>query len=175
MGHITVSRVRARRLVKKTALIMLGAAIFTFGVHNIHEVTGITEGGVIGLMLFLNRWFGIPSSIGSPILDILCYAIALKVLGGSFLGWSAVATVAVAMFYGVWEHVPYLLPDLSGDPRWPGARRRARGHRRWHRRAPGRQRGWRRRARALDLQGHGLAGCALLPLHGYHRPRPIPT
>lgn len=116
MGHITVSRVRARRLVKKTALIMLGAAIFTFGVHNIHEVTGITEGGVIGLMLFLNRWFGIPSSIGSPILDILCYAIALKVLGGSFLGWSAVATVAVAMFYGVWEHVPYLLPDLSGDP-----------------------------------------------------------
>ena len=139
MGHITVSRVRARRLFKKTALIMLGAAIFTFGVHNIHEVTGITEGGVIGLMLFLNRWFDIPSSIGSPILDILCYAIALKVLGGSFLGWSAVATVAVAVFYGVWEHVPYLLPrSVRRPPHGRRAQRRVRGHRRWHRRAPGR-------------------------------------
>lgn len=107
---------RMKRLVKKVLLILLGAAIFTFGVHNIHEVTGITEGGVIGLMLFLNKWFGIPSSIASPVLDLICYAIALKLLGGRFLGWSAVATAAVAGFYRVWESFPHMLPDLSGNP-----------------------------------------------------------
>ena len=107
---------RIKRLIKKVAIILLGAAIFTFGVHNIHEVTGITEGGVIGLMLFLNKWFGIPSSIASPVLDIICYAIALKLLGGKFLGWSAVATAAVAGFYRVWESFPHMLPDLSANP-----------------------------------------------------------
>ena len=106
---------RINRLIKKVAIILLGAAIFTFGVHNIHEVTGITEGGVIGLMLFLNKWFGIPSSIASPVLDIICYAIALKLLGGKFLGWSAVATAAVAGFYRVWESFPHMLPDLSAN------------------------------------------------------------
>ena len=107
---------RIKRLMKKVAIILLGAAIFTFGVHNIHEVTGITEGGVIGLMLFLNKWFGIPSSIASPVLDIICYAVALKMLGGGFLGWSAVATAAVAGFYRVWESLPHMLPDLSANP-----------------------------------------------------------
>ena len=107
---------RIKRLIKKVAIILLGAAIFTFGVHDIHEVTGITEGGVIGLMLFLNKWFGIPSSIASPVLDIICYAIALKMLGGKFLGWSAVATAAVAGFYRVWESFPHMLPDLSANP-----------------------------------------------------------
>lgn len=107
---------RLLRFFKKLGIVLLGAAIFTFGVHNIHEVTGITEGGVIGFMLFLNKWFGIPSSIASPVLDIICYAVALKLLGGRFLGWSAIATAAVAGFYRVWESFPPLLPDFSGDP-----------------------------------------------------------
>lgn len=107
---------RLQRFFKKLGIVLLGAAIFTFGVHNIHEVTGITEGGVIDFMLFLNKWFGIPSSIASPVLDIICYAVALKLLGGRFLGWSAIATAAVAGFYRVWESFPPLLPDFSGDP-----------------------------------------------------------
>ena len=36
---------------KKILLILLGAMICTFGIHNIHQRTNITEGGVIGLML----------------------------------------------------------------------------------------------------------------------------
>lgn len=107
---------RLQRFFEKLGIVLLGAAIFTLGVHNIHEVTGITEGGVIGFMLFLNKWFGIPSSIASPVLDIICYAVALKLLGGRFLGWSAIATAAVAGFYRVWESFPPLLPDFSGDP-----------------------------------------------------------
>ncbi len=42
--------------------------------------------------------------------------MALKVLGGGFLGWSAVATVAVAGFYRLWESLPYMLPDLTNNP-----------------------------------------------------------
>lgn len=112
----TIVGLRPVELIKRMALILLGAGIFTFGVHNIHEVTGITEGGIIGLVLFGDHWFGIPPSIVSPVLDCLSYAVALKVLGGGFLGWSAVATVAVAAFYRLWESLPYMLPDLSASP-----------------------------------------------------------
>ncbi len=111
-----IAGLRPLDFVKRIAIILIGSAIFTFGVHNIHNVTGITEGGIIGLVLFGNHWFGIPPSIVSPALDCLSYAVALMVLGGGFLGWSAVATVAVAGFYRLWESQPYRLPDRTKDP-----------------------------------------------------------
>ena len=102
--------------IKRVVLILVGAGIFTFGVHNIHEVVGITEGGIIGLVLLCDHWFSIPPSVITPVLDGLSYLVALKVLGGGFLGWSMAATIAVSGFYRVWESLPYLLPDLSASP-----------------------------------------------------------
>ena len=44
--------------LKKVLLIILGAAVCSFGIHNIHQRTAITEGGVIGMMLLIDRWLG---------------------------------------------------------------------------------------------------------------------
>lgn len=95
---------------------MLGAAICTFGIHNIHDVVGITEGGIIGLVLFADHWFGIPPSIVTPVLDGISYLAAIRILGGGFFGWSLVASVSSAFSYRLWESLPYLLPDLSTNP-----------------------------------------------------------
>lgn len=105
-----------RDIARRLALIALGSAILTFGIHNVHQVVGITEGGVIGALLLVNHWFGLPSSIASPILDIVCYAVALRLLGAGFLGWSAVSSSCIAGFYALWEHLPHLLPDLTALP-----------------------------------------------------------
>lgn len=102
----------ARRL----GLIVLGAAILTFGIHNIHQVTGITEGGIIGGMLLINHWFGIPSSVTTFVLDALCYLLALRFLGWRFLVWSAVSTSCTSLFYALWDALPHLLPDLTAYP-----------------------------------------------------------
>ena len=50
---------------KMMGCILIGAAISTFGIHNIHQQTNITEGGVIGIMLLVKHWLGIspPSSV----------------------------------------------------------------------------------------------------------------
>lgn len=45
---------------KNILWIVAGAAICTFGIHNIHQQVGITEGGVIGGMLLLEHWLGSP-------------------------------------------------------------------------------------------------------------------
>ena len=38
---------------KQLALLLLGTAILSFGMHNIHRRVGITEGGVLGMVLLL--------------------------------------------------------------------------------------------------------------------------
>ena len=106
-----VRRACTARNAKRLLFTVLGAAILTFGIHNIHQVTGITEGGIIGGMLLLNYWLGIPESMTTFALDALCYVLALR-----FLGWSAVATSCTSTFYGLWERLPYMLPDLSAHP-----------------------------------------------------------
>ena len=120
MSRSTVS-LWIRRLLegitfRRLGLIVLGAMIATFGIHNIHQQTGITEGGVIGLMLFLEHWLGISPAFITPVLDLTCYLLAFKYLGGRFIKISALSTLSVSLFYKLWEQFPPMLPDLSGHP-----------------------------------------------------------
>ena len=101
---------------RQLLLILLGAAICTFGIHNIHQQIGITEGGVIGMMLLVNHWFGVPPSVLTQILDITCYVLAFKFLGFRFIRTSILSTLSVGMFYEVWERFPHMLPDLTDYP-----------------------------------------------------------
>ena len=120
MSRSTVS-LWTRRLLegitfRRLGLIVLGAMIATFGIHNIHQQTGITEGGVIGLMLFLEHWLGISPAFITPVLDLTCYLLAFKYLGGRFIKISALSTLSVSLFYKLWEQFLPMLPDLSGHP-----------------------------------------------------------
>ena len=101
---------------KRILFIIIGAMICSFGIHNIHQQTGITEGGVIGLMLFIEHWIGISPALITPVLDAACYLLAFKYLGGRFIKISAISTLSVSFFYKVWEQFPLMLPDLSAYP-----------------------------------------------------------
>lgn len=107
-----------RRLfpLKKVLIILAGSAILSFGIYNIHRQTGITEGGVLGMLLLLNHWAGLPPSILSPILDAVCYALGFRFLGKDFLKTSIFSTLCFAGFSRLWESFPPVLPNLSGHP-----------------------------------------------------------
>jgi len=107
-----------RRLfpLPKVLLILLGSAILSFGIYNIHRQTGITEGGVLGMLLFLNHWIGLSPSILSPILDSVCYLLGFRFLGKDFLKTSIFSTLCFAGFSRLWETFPPVLPDLSAYP-----------------------------------------------------------
>ena len=100
----------------RAGLILLGAAIASFGLYNVHQQSGITEGGVLGTVLLLHHWLGLPASVITPILDISCYILALKILGPDFIKWSVASTLCVSGFFRLWECWPPMLPDLSGHP-----------------------------------------------------------
>ena len=84
--------------VKKILLILLGAAVCTFGIHNIHQRVGITEGGVIGMMLLAENWLGVSPAVITPVLDLTCYLLAFKYLGGGFIKISVISTLSVSAF-----------------------------------------------------------------------------
>lgn len=102
--------------LRKTVLILIGAAVYSFGVHNIHQRTGITEGGILGLMLLAEHWLGISPAFITPVLDAACYIMAYRILGGRFIRISLISTLSVSAFYRIWEQFPYMLPDLSNHP-----------------------------------------------------------
>ena len=101
----------------KTVLsIILGTAITTFGIYNIHQQADITEGGILGLILLFHFWFGMSSSILSPVLDALSYALGFRFLGREFLKTSVFATLCMAGFFRLWELFHPVLPSLADYP-----------------------------------------------------------
>ena len=101
---------------KKVVLIIIGSMICSFGIHNIHQRTNITEGGIFGLMLLLEHWFNISPAYITPILDFTCYLIAFRFLGSRFIKTSIFSTLCISAFYKLWEAFPPMLPDLSDHP-----------------------------------------------------------
>lgn len=102
--------------VRKLVCVVIGAAICTFGIHNIHQRVDITEGGIIGLMLLAEHWLGVSPAYITPVLDAACYLLAFKYLGGMFIKLSLISTLCVSGWYKVWEQLPYLFPDLTEMP-----------------------------------------------------------
>lgn len=101
---------------KRLLTILLGAAILSFGLYNIHRRTNITEGGIIGLVLLMDHHFGVPPWITTVLFDGTCYFLGWRFLGSDFLRLSAAATLSVAGFLRFWELFPPVLPDLSPHP-----------------------------------------------------------
>ena len=101
---------------RRVAALLLGTCILAFGLYNIHRRVGITEGGVLGLVLLLNHDLGIPPWLASPVLDAACYALGWRYLGGDFLRLSVVSTLGVAGFLRLFELFAPLLPDLTALP-----------------------------------------------------------
>ena len=52
---------RAQRKAEalRYAGLMLGTAVLSFGLYNVHSQSDITEGGVLGLQLLIQNWFGV--------------------------------------------------------------------------------------------------------------------
>lgn len=97
-------------------LIFLGAMIYSFGIHNIHQRTGITEGGILGMMILIEHWMGFSMAYITPVLDGLCYLTAYRFLGAKFIRISAFSTLCVSCFFKLWEMLPPMLPDLYDRP-----------------------------------------------------------
>ncbi len=97
-------------------LSILSSAFLAFGLYNVHSLSGVTEGGVLGMTLLLDRWFRISPAISGFVLNVLCYLIGWKTLGKEFIFYSAVSTAGFSLSYRICELFPPLWPQLAEMP-----------------------------------------------------------
>lgn len=98
-------------------LLSFGSAIFlAFGMYNIHAVSGITEGGILGAVLLVQHLMNFSPAVSSLVLNGLCYLMGWRALGKTFLVYSAVSAAGYAVGYGIFEQFPPLFPEIAAHP-----------------------------------------------------------
>ena len=101
---------------KKCALALLGSAILAFGLYNVHALSGVTEGGVLGMTLFLHHWVGLSPAVTGLVMNAICYLMGWKLLGKEFIAYSIVAGGGFSLFYAIVEQFAPLWPQLADHP-----------------------------------------------------------
>ena len=101
---------------KNIALNLVGSAILAFGLFNVHSFSNVTEGGVLGLTLFLHHWLDISPAVSGLVLNAVCYLIGWRTLGREFLVYSAIAGGGFSVFYAVFEAFGPVYPAIGAYP-----------------------------------------------------------
>ena len=92
------------------------SAMLAFGLYNIHSLSGVTEGGILGLTLLLEHWFNISPSVSGMILNLLFYLMGWKFLGRKFIIYSIAAATGFSVSYRIFEQFGPLFPQIAERP-----------------------------------------------------------
>ena len=104
------------KLIRNVLLSILGGGVLAFGLYNVHSLSGVTEGGALGLTLLLQHWLHISPAWSGLLINFTCYAYGLRTLGRGFLAMSALSGGSFSFFYAVFERFPRLWPELAHMP-----------------------------------------------------------
>ncbi len=102
--------------LSNSIIAFLASAFQAFGIYNIHALSGVTEGGIFGLGLLLDHWFGISPAVSSFLFSGACYILGWRTLGREFIGYSIIASAGYSAGYAVCELFPPLWPQIAGMP-----------------------------------------------------------
>ena len=102
--------------IHRCVIAVLCGAFVAFGLYQVHSLSGVTEGGVLGLNLLLDHWFDLSPSITNFVVTALCYLLGLKLLGREFIIYSAFAIGSFSVSYRIFEQFDRLWPQLADYP-----------------------------------------------------------
>ncbi len=108
----TIRNLRAKNII----VALIGSAILAFGLYNVHSISNVTEGGVLGLTLLLHYWLNISPAISGFIMNAACYILGWKTLGSEFIVYSLISSVGFSAFYKVFEFFPPFYPGFADHP-----------------------------------------------------------
>ena len=102
--------------LRNCIILLIGSIIQAIGIYNIHAVSSVTEGGVLGLTLLLKHWFDLSPAISSFVLNLACYMIGWRTLGKEFIGYSLISISIYSVSYGICEQFPPFWPEIASFP-----------------------------------------------------------
>ncbi|RXZ80234.1 YitT family protein [Paenibacillaceae bacterium] len=83
--------------------ILLGVAIYAFGLHYFILPNQLMEGGVTGIAVLLNYALGLPLSLSTLLLNIPLFIIGWRLLGFRAMILTFVGTIALSLFLAIIE------------------------------------------------------------------------
>ena len=94
--------------------ILLGAAIYAFGLTYFVVPHHLFEGGATGITLITFYLFKIPVSLMNLLINIPLFILAWKIFGAKSLYSSLLGTLALSAWLAFFERIPFHI-DLQGD------------------------------------------------------------
>lgn len=98
------------------AVAFFSSALQAFGMYNIHALSDITEGGVLGAVLLIDHWLHISPALSGFVLNAACYLFGWRTLGKEFIAYSLLAACGFSSAYWVCEQFPPLWPEIANFP-----------------------------------------------------------
>ena len=92
------------------------SAFQAFGMYNIHALSDITEGGVLGATLLIAHWTNISPALSGFVMNAACYLLGWRTLGMTFIGYSLIAAGGFSCTYWLCEQFPPLWPEIAALP-----------------------------------------------------------
>lgn len=99
-----------RLKIKNILFILLGAAIFSFGIVHFNMQNNLSEGGFTGITLLLYFLFQWDPSYVNLILNIPVFFVGWKLLGRSVFSYTVIGTVSVSVFLWVFQRYQINMP-----------------------------------------------------------------
>lgn len=109
---------RLSTLLRTLPLVMLGTAVYAFGLHYFIIPNQLMEGGVTGIAILLNYALGLPLSVSTLVLNIPLFIIGWRILGRAQIGYSIFGTVSLSVFLALMEkliHMGWIVPFKTSN------------------------------------------------------------
>ncbi|WP_027963361.1 YitT family protein [Halalkalibacillus halophilus] len=89
--------------IKNIIFILIGSAIFSFGIVHFNMQNNLSEGGFTGITLLLYFLFSLDPGVMNLVLNIPVFLIGLKLLGRLTFLYTVLGTFAVSIFLWVFQ------------------------------------------------------------------------
>ncbi|KPB06647.1 YitT family protein [Bacillus sp. CHD6a] len=101
--------------IKNIIYILIGSAIFAFGLVNFNMQNNLAEGGFTGITLLLYFIFRFDPSYTNLLLNIPIFFIGWKLLGRNTFFYTIIGTFSLSLFLWIFQRVPLMFPPLEDD------------------------------------------------------------
>jgi len=95
---------------KNTLFILIGSAIFSFGLVHFNMQNNLAEGGFTGITLLLYNLFGLDPSYSNLLLNIPIFLIGWKLLGRVSFYYTLIGTFSVSFFLWIFQKWQFQIP-----------------------------------------------------------------
>ncbi len=108
-----MNRLTVVRSLRVWLPMLIGTAIYAFGIHFFLIPNQFMEGGLTGIALLLHYTLAIPPSITTLLLNIPLFYIGWRAFGGPTMLYTVVCTVALSVFLWlmeIWIQLGWIVP-----------------------------------------------------------------